>query len=226
MLTPWGRELALRWFLTIFFRELYTRLAWCYDPVAIITSVGEWFTWQRTAYGAVVGEPVLEIGFGTGHVQSDLSSRGWRTIGIDISPQMAHISRRRLLRRQLSPRLVLADARALPFADAIFQSAVSTFPSEYLFESGTLQEARRVLRQGGRLVVIPMAQITGRGLADRLAGWLYRFTGQSGAITPAWAKGFKDAGFEAQIETVTLPRSNVIRIAADVPSASASTADI
>jgi ubiquinone/menaquinone biosynthesis C-methylase UbiE len=218
--------MALRWFLAIFFRELYTRLAWLYDAVAMITSVGAWFTWQATAYEALPGDPVLEIGFGTGHVQADLTSRGWQTIGIDVSPQMARISRRRLLRRKLSPRLVRADAKALPFANALFRSAVSTFPSEYLFESGTLQEARRVLRQGGRLVVIPMAQITGRGLADRLAGWLYRFTGQSGPITPAWAEGFKDAGFDAKVETVTLPRSNVIRIAADVPVSGASTADV
>ncbi|MGA9191716.1 MAG: class I SAM-dependent methyltransferase [Anaerolineales bacterium] len=216
----------MRWFLAFFFRELYTRLAWFYDAVAMITSVGSWFTWQGTAYEALPGEPVIELGFGTGHVQADLASRGWQTIGIDVSPQMARIGQRRLLGRQLPPRLVLADARALPFANAIFRSAVSTFPSEYLYESGTLREARRVLRRDGRLVVIPMAQITGRGPIHRLAGWLYRFTGQSGPVTPAWTEGFRDAGFEAKVETVTLPRSNVIRIVASVSSLGASPADV
>ncbi len=124
----------MRWFLAIFFRELYTRLAWMYDLVALITSVGEWFTWQRTAYEALPGDPVLEIGCGTGHTQLDLASRGWQTTGVDISPQMAHITRRRLLDRKLEPMVVRADARALPFPSAAFVSALSTFPSEYLFE--------------------------------------------------------------------------------------------
>jgi len=217
---------ALRWFLAIFFRELYTRLAWFYDAMALITSVGEWFTWQSAAFEALPGDPVLELGFGTGHVQVDLASRGWQTIGIDISPQMAQIGRRRLINHQLSPRLVRADARALPFRNAAFRSAVSTFPSEYWFESGTLQETQRVLRPGGRLVVIPMAQITGGGFADRLAGWLYRFTGQSGPIVPDWAAGFKAVGFETTVETVTLPRANVIRITADVPVPGANAGEV
>jgi ubiquinone/menaquinone biosynthesis C-methylase UbiE len=215
--------MALRWFLAGIFRELYTRMAWLYDAVAQITSVGEWFNWQAVAFAALPGDPVLEIGFGTGHIQAELASKGWRTVGIDLSPQMAALTRRRLLDRKLALELIQADARALPFASGIFRSAVSTFPSEYLFDSSTLREARRVLVPNGRLVVIPMAQITGRGLADRLAGWLYRATGQSGPISESWVDGFTDAGFEAQVETVSLRRANVVRITADVPGTKQST---
>lgn len=215
---PWGPDVVLRAFLTVFFRELYTRLAWAYDAVAVITSMGEWFNWQRVAYDALDGEPILEVGVGTGHVQADLSAQGRKTIGIDLSPNMVHISQRRLRRLQLTPILVRADAGALPFPNAIFASALSTFPSEYMFESSTLEEVRRVLQPSGRLVVIPMAQITGSGLADRFASWLYRATGQSGPISPSWADIFSRAGFEAQVEAISLPRAKVLRITADIPS--------
>ena len=208
--------MILRSFLVIFFRELYTRLAWAYDAVAMITSVGEWFTWQRAAYAALTGTPLLEIGVGTGHVQSDLAARGWKTIGIDLSPYMVRISQRRLLRHQSHPMLVRADAKALPFPKSVFKCALSTFPSEYMFELDTLHDVRRVLGPSGRLVVIPMAQITGRGLADRLAGWLYRVTGQSGPISQDWGDIFRNAGFQAKVETVILPRANVVRITADI----------
>lgn len=207
----------MHWFLTIFFRELYTHLAWWYDAVAMITSVGQWFTWQTAAYDALPGGPLLEVGFGTGHTQVDLASRGWKTFGIDLSPQMARISRQRLLENNIEPRLVRADAKALPFPRAAFRSAVSTFPSEYLFATNALREARRVLVPNGSLVVVPAAQITGPGLFDHLAAWLYRFTGQSGPVSSAWRGVFTLVGFSARLETIRLPRANVLRITADVP---------
>jgi ubiquinone/menaquinone biosynthesis C-methylase UbiE len=207
----------LRAFLAVFFRELYTRLAWTYDAVAMTVSVGEWFHWQRAAIDALLGDPVLEIGFGTGHLQAELATRNRFAVGIDRSRQMARISRHRLRRLGLPPRLVRADAEALPFASQAFVCAVSTFPSDYMFEQRSLQEVRRVLRPQGRLVVIPMAQITGRGLLDRLAAWLFQITGQSGPILEAWTDSFRQAGYDARVDAIELPRARVARILADLP---------
>jgi SAM-dependent methyltransferase len=53
-----------------------------------------------------------------------------------------------------------ARAEALPFPGACFDSVVSTFPSEYIIAPATLSEIRRVLRPGGRLVVVPAGWIT------------------------------------------------------------------
>jgi ubiquinone/menaquinone biosynthesis C-methylase UbiE len=207
-----GRVLAL------FFRELYTHLAWAYDAVAVVVSLGEWFHWQQVAYHSRITEPVLEIGFGTGHVQTDLAARGWAPVGIDRSAQMTRISRRRIAGQGSVPRLVQADAKALPFAAGVFQSALSTFPSEYLFDPVTLEEARRVLLPGGRLVVIPMAVITSPDLIHRLAAWLFRVTGQAGPIPEGWTESFRAAGFTADLETVRLRRSEVVRIVAVAPA--------
>jgi len=56
----------------------------------------------------------------------------------------------------------------------------ATFPSEYIFEPQTLAEIRRVLRPGGKLVIIPSAWITGQGWLEQLAAELFRVTGQAG----------------------------------------------
>jgi SAM-dependent methyltransferase len=56
-----------------------------------------------------------------------------------------------------------AKAQALPFPDASFDSLVSTFPSEYIADPETLAELSRVLRPGGRLVIVPGGWLQPRG---------------------------------------------------------------
>jgi SAM-dependent methyltransferase len=51
-------------------------------------------------------------------------------------------------------RVQQADVQALPFIDASFDSVVSTFPTDYIFDPAALGEIVRVLRPGGRLVVV------------------------------------------------------------------------
>jgi SAM-dependent methyltransferase len=56
-----------------------------------------------------------------------------------------------------------AQAQSLPFPDASFDSLVSTFPSEYIAEDEALVELARVLKPGGRLVIVPGGWLQPRG---------------------------------------------------------------
>ena len=66
-------------------------------------------------------------------------------------------------------------AQALPFPNSSFDSIVSAFPSEYISDPATLDELARVLRPGGRLVVV-------------LGGWLHS-KGASGKAMESVARG-------------------------------------
>ena len=71
---------------------------------------------------------------------------------------MLRIARRRLARHSHRSRLVPGDARHTPFPDVSFDSIVATFPSPYVLESSFGAEAARLLRPGGRLVVLLAAE--------------------------------------------------------------------
>jgi SAM-dependent methyltransferase len=94
---------------------------------------------------------VLEVGVGTGVVALGLSELGYRVAGVDLSYPMLAVGRRRI-----GPRVVLADARRLPIAGASFDQAYSVWVLHVVGDvRGVLTEVSRVLRAGGRYLVVP-----------------------------------------------------------------------
>ena len=101
------------------------------------------------------GERVIDIGCGPGYLAAEIAelvgSDGF-VHGIDPSPHMLAIAAWRAL-----PHMELSEgnALALPVDDASFDAAVSTQVYEYVEDMpAALAEARRVLRPGGRLLVL------------------------------------------------------------------------
>lgn len=118
---------------------------------------------QRRATRAVLalqpGERVLDIGSGPGFLAREMAREvgpGGAVHGVDVSQDMLAIARRRPPDQGSAPvAFHLADVRALPFPDASFDAAVSTQVYEYVDDMpAALAEARRVLRPGGRLLVL------------------------------------------------------------------------
>ncbi|MBZ0309948.1 MAG: class I SAM-dependent methyltransferase, partial [Anaerolineae bacterium] len=115
------------------FRLLYNEMAFTYDTVANIVSLGQWWDWQRSALKYLPKDgTVLELAHGTGHLQIDLLAGGWQVVGFDLSPQMGQITRRRLQKKQLPVRLARGMAQALPFPDQSFTAVISTFPTPFI----------------------------------------------------------------------------------------------
>jgi ubiquinone/menaquinone biosynthesis C-methylase UbiE len=81
---------------------------------------------------------------------------GYACRAVEHSPQMVKAARETLRRRKLgSPDLIVQGrSQSLPFADCSFDNVVSTFPSEYIYDPATIAEIERVLRPGGRLIVV------------------------------------------------------------------------
>lgn len=201
----------LAWFLRLFFEHLYTTLAFAYDVVAWASSAGQWDTWRATALRWVpAGGRTLELGPGTGHLLAALGSRSESAFGLERSPQMVAILRRRLRRLRVSVQMARGQAQAQPFAAGSFDCVVSTFPSEYIIDARSLDEVHRVLRPGGQLVIVTSAWPKGPRWIDRLAGWLYRSTGQALAPDGPWTQSLQTARIPLVVESVDLPRGVVV----------------
>jgi len=161
---------------------LYNPLAWAYDWVSKVVSLGRWRDWQRAALPELHGDRVLELAFGTGNMLEDLHAAQHQAIGLELSPFMIDRARRKLQRSGVSVPLVQGRAQRLPFAGAAFDAILATFPAEFIVAPDTLSEVSRVLRPGGRMVVVAMAQFIPDSLWARLLEWLYRITGQRGPL--------------------------------------------
>lgn len=198
------------------FRLLYYEFSWTYDVVAWAVSLGRWNDWIRTVIPYLQGPLILELGHGPGHLQKALLTQpGTSIIGLDLSPYMGRQALRRLRRQKLMPALINSDSRKLPFSGDTFSSIAATFPTEYIFSEATLCELYRVIIPGGRLVIAPLAWITGKGAADRLAARLFQVTGQA----PEWQETallpFRNAGFHVTTEWVEVRKSTVLIIVAE-----------
>jgi ubiquinone/menaquinone biosynthesis C-methylase UbiE len=208
------------------FHLLYNELAFTYDIVSKIVSLGAWHCWQRSALNhldAAPGARILELAHGTGDLQIDLQNAGYRVFGCDLSPHMGRIARNKLRKNYLYVHLVQSRAQQLPFVSGGLAAVVATFPTNFMFEAATLREAHRVLQAGGRLVIVPNGVFTGGGLIRAFLEWLYRVTGQrsgpvDSGIMDEIANFFRQHGFEVHTVYEECPRSRAqIIIARRVP---------
>ncbi len=149
---PGLRARVLRELFGMLYRNRY--LYWFASTVPF---AGQWRVWQRLVLPRLRGTRVLEIGCGPGKLLADMVRAGYTCAAVDRSPQMVAAARDELRRQGLDGSeapVTQADVQHLPFLGESFDTVVSTFPTEYIYEPATLREVARVLRPGGRLIVV------------------------------------------------------------------------
>ena len=161
--------------------------------------------------GEVAGRRILDAGCGAGTVSAALRERGAIVSGFDRSAKMVELARQRL---GADTDLRVADiGQPLPYPDGAFDDAVAALVLHYLEDwSAPLAELRRVLRPGGRLIVVvnhPIMLKIERRDTDYFATtkWSseHSFNGQSAILTywhrplHAMTAAFTAAGFRISV---------------------------
>ncbi len=103
---------------------------------------------------ATSGTKILEVGIGTGRIAMPLLERGLNVIGVDLSRPMMSELRKKSAGRELHFALAQTDAAMLPLRDESFDLlyAVHVYHLVPRWQTA-LQEAWRVLKRGGRLLI-------------------------------------------------------------------------
>ncbi len=131
----------------------------------------------RELVGEAGGGTVLEVGCGTGAVLVELArdNTAGTTIGVDLAPGMSAAARRRIERAGLERTEVRSgNACRLDLADGSVDTLTSSYVLDILSSEDVLvglREFRRVLRPGGRLVLVSVTP--GERRLHRLPELLY-----------------------------------------------------
>jgi demethylmenaquinone methyltransferase / 2-methoxy-6-polyprenyl-1,4-benzoquinol methylase len=136
-------------------RSLFDTIAPRYDVVNRIMTFGMDRGWRRRAVAALSlrpGDVVVDLACGTGDLCRDLTAVGYRPIGVDFSFGM-------LAHARTSSALVQGDALALPLANECVAGVVSGFALRNFVDlDRAFTEVARVLRPGGRIALLDVAQ--------------------------------------------------------------------
>ena len=150
-------------------RAMFAGISGRYDLLNRILSLGIDRGWRRRTVEAVAGpgerapRRIVDLCCGTGDLSLALASRGLSVTGVDFCHEMLLLGRRKAAPLgEGAPRMIEADALALPFADGLYDGATVAFGVRNLenLDRG-LAEAARILRSGGILAVLEFASARG-----------------------------------------------------------------
>jgi ubiquinone/menaquinone biosynthesis C-methylase UbiE len=175
-------------------KQIYSRVAGIYD-------VWTHFTELRSLEAALDdagirrGDAVLEVAVGTGVAFAEILRRNpvGHNVGVDLTEPMLRRARIKADAAGVRCELLQADAQALPFADGTFDVVMNNnmlgLVPDALIDR-ILSEMLRVLRPGGRLVVVTM---------KRPEHLLSKVVYQVGAV---WLGGWRDIDVEPSVTSL------------------------
>ena len=176
---------------------LYHSFAWAYDLVAWLVSFGQWTQWRRDSLAYLQPGSILEVGFGTGELLIAMAEMGLNVVGLEFSPQMQRVTRRKLRQRNLSIPRVRGRSEALPFSSDSFDNVVVTFPSNYIARTETLTAFFRVLKKQGKVIVAGLTVRFTRRWKNAMTGWF--LNDPTERVVTFLADKARDVGFRVTV---------------------------
>ncbi|MBM3282662.1 class I SAM-dependent methyltransferase [Candidatus Gottesmanbacteria bacterium] len=140
-----------------------------YDSLTQLLSFGLWEKWQNRAFEDLFGKKILEIGVGPGSLLINMVKKGYSVTGIELQQGMAFEARRRVKQASIHVDILHQSVYHLPFNDEIFDCIVLTFVLAEIAElDRAIAEMKRVLKKGGKIIVIAGGMPQDKNLAAKI----------------------------------------------------------
>ena len=179
--------------------EIFNAIAPRYDRTNYVLSWGMDMGWRKRLLAYLppdTGLCVLDLATGTGDVAILLSSdpRVGKVVGVDTSEGMLRIGREKIARASLGSKVTLlsGDALALDFPDQHFDAVTSAFGLRNFPDlMKGLREAYRVIKPGGRLVVLEFSSPKGFPQKYVHGFYLHAVLPRVGAFLTGYKKAYR-----------------------------------
>jgi demethylmenaquinone methyltransferase / 2-methoxy-6-polyprenyl-1,4-benzoquinol methylase len=203
---------------------MFDRIAGRYDAMNSVMTAGLHHRWRERAADRTElspGDSALDVCCGTGDLALELAGRvspGGRVIGCDFSEPMLDLAREKAAERGAGAvRFEWADALQLPYDAGRFDAVTVGFGVRNLADLDRgLREMARVLRPGGRLVILEITQPHRPPLSTFYSLWFDRAVPTLGALAgdseayaylPESVRSFPDPyGLAAKMDVAGLER--------------------
>ncbi len=176
---------------------MFASIADRYDMVNSVLSMGTHYRWRKKTVklsGAEPGMDVLDCATGTGDLALDFKKvvgEDGRVLGTDFCKEMIEPGPPKAKRKNLDVKFEVADAMDLPYDDDSFDISSIAFGIRNVDDPSTaLKEMARVVKPGGKVVVLEFGQAYGvmkypfnfysKYVIPKVGGWL---TGNPDAYT-------------------------------------------
>jgi len=168
-------------------RGMFDRIAGVYDLINSVMTAGLHHQWREKAVDRAApapGDSALDVACGTGDLTLELQRRvgtEGRVVGSDFSEAMLDLAREKGAAFKLeqpgtgAPIFEWGDALELPYDDASFDVATVGFGVRNFADLDRgIRELTRVLKPGGRLVILEITQPTRPPLSTFFSLWFDR----------------------------------------------------
>ena len=203
-------------------RAMFDAIAPRYDLLNAVLSLGIDRGWRRQAVAAALEKrpaDLLDVATGTADLAIALrrANPDARVVGVDFAEAMLDVGRAKAARQGVEVTLEVGDGTALPYRDASFDAVTIAYGLRNFADvDAGLREFRRVLRPGGRLVVLEfpppprgvfgrlfrfyflrVVPLLGGAISGRRSAYAYLPASVLAFPTPpALAERLRDAGFQ------------------------------
>ncbi len=192
-------------------RALFATIADRYDLIAAVLSYGQDARWKKRLVrmaGVRPGERALDLACGTGDIAFAVAANGARVVGLDITPRMLQLARR----KPGVAAFLAGDMTSLPFKPRTFDLVTTGYGLRNVPDlTAAIDEIARVLRPGGRLlsldfnrpqpVVIRAAYLAYLTVVGAALGWLLHRDPDTYRYIPASIRRYPGAAGVAAVLT-------------------------